>query len=256
MKKYVVSMMMGFLFLVPLTSSAFTSEHPGCGGDCRECRTLEKKEAEGIIKKAVPAGTVLDVKMAPVRGLWQIDFDVEGKHGVVFLDFLKNNLVVVQQIIPVESIGKPAVQRKIDFSKLPLKEALVMGPKSAKKKVAVFTDPDCPFCRKLHEEIKQVLAKRHDVAFYVFLRPLPMHGKDAIDKAQAITCAKSLALLDDALSGKAVPKPTCGNEQVEKNNALADSLEFRGTPVLVREDGMVNPGYLPAEQLSAWIDGK
>ncbi len=256
MKKYVISMMMGVLFLVPLTSGAFTSEHPGCGGDCRECHSLDKKEAEGLIKKAVPAGAVLDVKMAPVRGLWQIDFDVEGKHGVVFLDFLKQNLVVVQQIIPIESLGKPAAQRKVEFSKLPLNEALVMGPKRAKKKVAVFTDPDCPFCRKLHEEIKHVLAKRHDVAFYIFLRPLPMHGKDAVDKAQAVICAKSLTLLDEALSGKAVPKPTCGNEQVAKNNALADSLEFRGTPVLVREDGMVNPGYLPAEQLSAWIDGK
>ena len=255
MKKHVVIMMVVILLLVPLTSRAFTSEHPGCGGDCRECHTLEKKEAEGIIKKAVPAGTVLDVKMAPVRGLWQIDFDVEGKHGVVFLDFLKKNLLVVQQIIPVESIGKPSAQRTIDFSKLPLKEALVMGPKSAKKKIVVFTDPDCPFCRKLHDEIKQVLAKRHDVAFYIFLRPLSMH-KDAYKKAQTILCAKSLTLLDEALAGKAMPEPTCGKEQVEKNNALADSLEFRGTPVLVREDGMVNPGYLSAEQLSTWIDGK
>jgi thiol:disulfide interchange protein DsbC len=83
-----------------------------------------------------------------------------------------------------------------------------------------------------------------------------MHGQDAYKKAQAIVCAKSSTLLDDALSGKAVPEPTCGNEQIEKNNALADSLEFRGTPTIVREDGMVNPGYLPAEQLSAWIDGK
>jgi thiol:disulfide interchange protein DsbC len=255
MKKYVVSMMAGLLFLVPLTSGAFSSEHPGCGGDCRECHTLDKKEAEGIIKKAVPTGVVLDVKLAPVRGLWQIDFDVEGKHAVVFLDFLKNHLVVVQQIIPIESLGKPAAQRKIEFSKLPLKEALVMGPKHAKKKVAVFTDPDCPFCQKLHVEIKQVLAKRHDVAFYIFLHPLAMH-KDAYKKAQAIICANSLALLDDALSGKAVPEPACPGGQVDKNIALADSLEFHGTPTLVREDGMVNAGYLPAEQLSAWIDGK
>jgi thiol:disulfide interchange protein DsbC len=255
MKKHVISMMLGLLFLVPLTSSAFSPEHPGCGGDCRECHTLDKKEAEEIIKKAVPTGVVVDVKMAPVRGLWQVDFDVDGKHAVVFLDFLKQHLVVVQQIVPIESLGKPAAQRKIEFSKLPLKEALIMGPKHAKKKVAVFTDPDCPFCQKLHVEIKQVLAKRHDVAFYIFLRPLAMH-KDAYKKAQAIICAGSLALLDDALSGKAVPEPTCPGGQVDKNIALADSLEFRSTPTLVREDGMVNAGYLPAEQLSAWIDGK
>jgi thiol:disulfide interchange protein DsbC len=257
MKKYVLSIMAGLLFLVPLTSSAFTSEHPGCGGDCKECHSMEKKEAEGIVKKGIPNGNVTDVKMAPVPGLWQIDFDAEGKHGTFFVDFAKKHLLVVQQIVAIDEMGKPAPQRKIEFAKLPLKEALVMGPKSAKKKVVVFTDPDCPFCRKLHEEIKRVLAKRHDVAFYIFLRPLPMH-KDSPRKAQAILCEKSLALLDDALSGKPVPEPACSTAgaEVEKNNKLADSLELRSTPTLVREDGLVNAGYLPAEQLSSWIDGK
>jgi thiol:disulfide interchange protein DsbC len=257
MKKYVVSMMVGFLLLVPLTSSAFTSEHPGCGGDCKECHSMEKKEAEGIIKKGVPGASVTDVKMAPVPGLWQIDFDAEGKHGTFFVDFAKKHLLIVQQIVTIDEIGKPAAQRKIEFSKLPLKGALVMGPKHAKNKVVVFTDPDCPFCRKLHVEIKQVLAKRHDVAFYIFLRPLPMH-KDSPRKAQAILCEKSLALLDAALEGKPLPEPSCSGagKQVDKNGALADSLDLRTTPTLVRGDGMVNPGYLPADQLSAWIDGK
>ncbi len=260
MKKYLVSAIVGFVLLVPFISSGFTSEHPGCGGDCLECHSLDKKEANGIIKTIVPGGAVADVKMAPVKGLWQIDFDVEGKHGVVFLDFLKQHLVVVQQIITVSPAGKAAepAPKKIDFSKLPLKEALVMGPKHAKKKIVVFTDPDCPFCRKLHVELKKVLEKRHDVAFYLFLRPLPMHGKDANDKAQAILCTKSLALLDDALSGKPLPAPSCSTaaKEIEKNNALADSLGLRSTPTLVREDGTVSVGEPPAEQFSAWIDGK
>jgi thiol:disulfide interchange protein DsbC len=119
----------------------------------------------------------------------------------------------------------------------------------------VFTDPDCPFCKKLHEEIKQVLAKRSDVAFYVIPYPLPMH-KDAYKKVQSILCGKSLALLDDAFSGKALPEPVCPNEQVEKNIALAKELGFNGTPTLVRDDGIVLSGYRPAEQLSEWIDGK
>jgi len=257
MKKYLVSMMVVFLFLVPLTANSFTSEHPGCGGDCKECHSMEKKEAEAIIKKGIPDGNVTGVKMADVPGLWQIDVDADGKHGVFFVDFEKKHLLVVQQIVAIDEIGKPAAPRKIDFSRLPLKEALVMGPKHAKKKVAVFTDPDCPYCRKLHAEIKQVLATRHDVAFYIFLRPLPMH-KDSPRKAQAILCEKSLVLLDDALSGKSVPDPSCSTAvaEIEKNTKLADSLELRSTPTLVREDGLVNAGYLPADRLSAWIDGK
>ncbi len=254
MKKLAIGMIVGILFLAPLMARGFGGEHPGCGGDCRECHAMDKKEAEGIIKKGIPNATVADVKLAVVPGLWQIDFNVEGKQETLFVDFSKKYLLVVQRIVALEEKGP----QKIDFSKLPLQEALVMGPKRAKKKVAIFTDPDCPYCRKLHVELKQVLAKRHDVAFYIFLRPLPMHGQDANDKAQEILCKKSLALLDDALNGKPLPKPSCSTAaaEVEKNNKLADSLGLRGTPTLIREDGTVNFGVLPAEQLSAWIDGK
>jgi thiol:disulfide interchange protein DsbC len=256
MKKNMVMIIMGLLLLMPFTSSAFSGQ--GCAGDCKDCHKLDKKEAEGIVKKLNPALTVTDVKQASVKSLWEIDVDAgEGKRGPIFLDYSKKNLIIVSNIIPVDTIGKPAPQRKIDFSKLPLKDALLMGPKNAKKKIAVFTDPDCPYCRRLHEEIKTVLAKRQDVAFYIFLRPLPMH-KEAPKKVEAILCEKSLTLLDDALAGKSVPEPSCKNskEAMAKIVALADSLEFRGTPTLVREDGLVNPGYLPADQLSNWIDGK
>jgi thiol:disulfide interchange protein DsbC len=255
----IVLILSGLLAVLPFTSGAFSSsEHPGCSGDCRECHNLDKKEAEAIIKKLNPSLKVLEVKSSQVKSLWQIEVDAgEGKKGPIFLDFSKKNLLVVNQIIPVDSIAQPAPPRKIDFSKLPLKEALVVGPKNAKKKVAVFTDPDCPYCRKLHEEIKILESKRNDVAFYIFLRPLPMH-KDAAKKSEAILCEKSLALLDDALAGKTVPERSCekGREQIEKNNTLANDLDFKGTPTMVREDGLVNAGYLPADQLSAWVDGK
>ncbi len=260
MKKHalITLILFGLLVALPFASGAFSSEHPGCSGDCRECHSLDKKEAEAIVKKLNPAFSVIEVKPSQVKSLWQIEVDAgEGKRGPLFLDFSKKNLLVINQIIPVENIGKPAPERKIDFSKLPLKDALMMGAKNAKKKVAVFTDPDCPYCRKLHEEMKIVLSKRKDVAFYIFLRPLPMH-KEAPKKVEAILCEKSIALLDDALSGKTVPEHSCakGREQMEKNTSLANDLDFRSTPTMVRDDGLVNTGALPADQLSEWIDGK
>lgn len=261
MKKYflMIFILIGCVCIAPFSSCAFSgADGRGCGGNCRDCHTLPKKDAEAIIKKLNPELKVVDVKQAPVNSLWQIDVDAgQGKRGPVYLDFSKKNLLVVQQIIPVESIGKKPPERTIRFSSLPLESALVMGPKSAKHKVAVFTDPDCPYCRKLHEEMRTVLKKRKDTAFYIFLRPLAMH-KDAFRKSEAILCEKSLDLLDAAMAGKPMPAPSCSNAkaEVEKNNALADSLEFRGTPMIVREDGQVNQGLLPADQLSAWIDKK
>ncbi len=125
MKKQVLMLLIlaGLLGLMPVSSGAFSSgDHPGCGGDCRECHKLEKKEAQEIVKKLNPGLTVTDVKTAQVKSLWEIDVDAgDGKRGPIFLDFSKKHLLVVQQIIPVESIGKQAPQRKISFSKLPLK---------------------------------------------------------------------------------------------------------------------------------------
>jgi thiol:disulfide interchange protein DsbC len=216
------------LILIPalaLTAQAF----PPKKGDkaCIDCHKLDKKDAEVIVKKVVPTGTVTDVKLSPIKGVWQIDVDAgEGKHGALYLDFSKKYLVA-GQIVPVESIGRQTPQ-KVEVSKIPLENAIFLGSKDAPKKVIVFSDPDCP---------------------------LPMH-KDAFKKAQAVQCSKSAEMLDDAFSGKTVPEPTCPPDQIEKNKALAASLNFNGTPVMVRDDGTVHSGYLLEQQLLDWIDKK
>lgn len=253
MKKVIAFMILVLAFLIPFTTNAFSS-HEGCAGNCIDCHKLEKKEAEEIIKKIAPNGQVTEIKLSPAKGLWQIEVNAGDRQGTLYIDFSKKYLIA-GQIVPIDSIGKPAPERSVDFSQIPLKDAVVLGPKNAKKKVVVFTDPDCPYCRKLHDEMKQVLAKRKDVAFYIFLFPLEMH-KDAYKKVQAILCEKSPTLLDDAFAGKPLSEPKCGNEAVEKNKALAKSLSFTGTPTLVREDGKVLSGTRPADVLSNWIDGK
>jgi thiol:disulfide interchange protein DsbC len=254
MKSYKSIMIMAMLILLPISSFAF----PAKKGDkaCTECHKLDKKDAEAIVKKVAPTGTVTEIKMSPVKGVWQVEVEAgEGKKGTLYLDFSKKYLMA--QIIPVESIGKQPPARKVDVSKIPLDDAIVLGAATATKKVIVFTDPDCPYCRQLHEIMKQVVAKHSDVSFALIMNPLPMH-KDSPKKAQTILCTKSVAILDDAFSGKAVPEPaaTCTAAAVEKSIALARSLEFSGTPTLVRDDGMVLSGYLPEDKLMDWIDKK
>ncbi len=254
MKSYKSIMIMAILILLPVSTFAF----PVKKGDkaCTECHKLEKKDAEAIVKKVAPTGTITEIKMSPIKGVWQVDVDAgEGKKGSLYLDFSKKYLIA--QIIPVESIGKQPPARKVDVSKIPLDDAIVLGSATATKKVIVFTDPDCPYCRQLHEIMKQVVTKHTDVSFALIMNPLPMH-KDSPKKVQTILCTKSVSILDDAFSGKAVPEPaaTCTTAAVERSTALARSLEFNGTPTLVRDDGVVLSGFLPEEQLLKWIDKK
>ena len=78
--------------------------------------------------------------------------------GPLYLDFSKKFLIA-GQIVPVEALGKqaPALPKKVDISKIPLENAIVLGAKGAAKKIIVFSDPDCPYCRELHKIIKQIL---------------------------------------------------------------------------------------------------
>ncbi len=250
MKKISLLIIGCLIMLPPLSAHAFKMKK---GQDCMDCHKLNVKDAQIIIEKAVPGGKVVEVKASPIKGVWQIDVQRGEQRGAVLLDYSKKYLA--GQIVPVDQLGKQPPQRKVDFSKIPLTDAIVLGETKAKIKVIVFTDPDCPFCRELHPIMKQIIAKRSDIVFYLILNPLPMH-KDAYKKAQAVLCSKSLTMLDDAFSGKAVPEPACPADAVERSKALADSHGFNGTPTLVREDGTVLSGYLPEEKLLEWIDKK
>jgi thiol:disulfide interchange protein DsbC len=250
-KKILMVFAAASLLSAPMLSDAFAPKK----GDkpCIECHKLDKKIASEIVSKIVPNGKVLNVKDAPFKGAWLIEVEKDGQHGAVFLDYSKKFLI--GQVVPLESIGKPAPTRKVDVSKISLENAVLYGSTTAAKKVIVFSDPDCPYCRELHKVMSQIIAKRKDIAFEIILNPLPMH-KDAYKKAQAIVCTKSAQLLDDAFSGKAVPEPTCPADKVEQNKALAQSLEFNGTPTLVRDDGLVLSGFLPEDKLIDWIEKK
>jgi thiol:disulfide interchange protein DsbC len=249
-KKFVLLLAVSLMFAAPTTTHAFAPKK----GDkpCIECHKLDKKTASEIVDKAIPDGKVLDIKDAPFKGVWLIEVEKNGQRGAVFLDFSKKFLI--GQVVPVAALQNQA-PRNVDVSKIPLENAVLFGSKTAKKKVIVFSDPDCPYCRKLHIVMKEVIAKRPDIAFEIILNPLPMH-KDAFKKAQAIVCSKSTEMLDEAFTGKNVPEPTCPPDKVEKNKALAQSLGFTGTPTLVRDDGTVLSGYLPEDKLIDWIDKK
>jgi thiol:disulfide interchange protein DsbC len=228
--------------LMPISAQAFKLKE---GQDCLTCHKLKKAEAQDIVDRIpVPNGKVVDIKSAPIKGLWQIDVQKGEQRGAVFVDFSKKY-----------AVGFQPIPQRVAFSKIPLSDALVVGPAKAKKKVIVFTDPDCPYCRELHPVMKRIIEKREDIVFYVILNPLPMH-KEAFKKAQAVLCTKSLTMLDDAFSGKAVPEPTCPADAVQRTTALAKSLGFNSTPLLVREDGTVLPGFLQEGDLLNWIDKK
>lgn len=225
---------------------------PGCMGSCTDCHTLTKQDAGKLLKTDKFKAEIKDVRTGPIKGLWEVELNQGDKSFIVYIDFAKKHLVE-GKFTPLEEIGKSAELKKIDLKKIPLEGAVVMGNPKAEKKIIVFDDPDCPYCKKLHEEIRVILKKRKDVAFYIKMFPLPMH-KDAHQKSLSIACGKSLKLLDDAFAGKKLPKPECDTKEVDNNLKLGAELGIKGTPAIIFPDGRLLPGYVDADALMGMID--
>ena len=229
------------------------------GEDCTKCHVLKKEEAAALLKDIIPNVKILAIKPSPLRSLWEIDVESNNKKGPLYLDITKKYLIS-GQIVDIK--GKKNLTQeageelnKIDVSKVPLGDAIVMGDKNAKKRVIVFTDPDCPFCSKLHSELKKVIAERKDIVFFIKMFPLPIH-KEAAEKAKAIVCEKSLPLLEAAFEKKPVAKPKCKTSAVDDNIALGKKVGITGTPTLVMPDGRVVSGFRDANAIKALIDKK
>ena len=228
-------------------------EGKACGGDCVDCHTITKAEAGRLLKTDKFKATVTDIRMSPVKGLWQVELTRGDKRFRVHIDFAKKYLVEGPlDTTPLAEVGEQSLN-KVDLSKIPLGSAVVFGNPKAKLKVIIFDDPDCGYCAKLHTEVKQILKKRSDVAFFIKLYPLATHP-EAYAKSKAIVCENSPKLLEDAFAGKPIEKPKCDTTEVDDNIKLAGELGITGTPAIIFPDGRLLPGYVPAQALLDLLD--
>ncbi|MDP2158590.1 MAG: DsbC family protein [Nitrospirota bacterium] len=260
MKKYLIIGLFIVLFYAPegaLPTKAFALG--GCEEDCMKCHTMSTQDVQQILAKlGAPEAKPLDIKVSAVKGLWEVIIEDRGTKGVMYIGFSKRH-VIAGPVFEVdtgmnktqetfERVNRDLV-RYVDYAKIPLDKSLIIGQKNAQYKVVVFTDPDCPYCAKVHEEIKKVVAERKDIAFYIKLMPLPMHP-DAFWKSQSMLCMNSVQLLEDNFAKKEIPKPDCDNKlEIEANIKLASELGITGTPTLVFPDGMVAIGGKDAKAI-------
>jgi len=134
---------------------------------------------------------------------------------------------------------------KIKFESLPLQDAIKIVKGSGARKMAVFTDPDCPYCKRLEEAAD----KLKNVTIYVLPFPLPMHP-GAVPKAESVYCAKSPAdAWSDMMLRDKDPKVAKCKNPVASIKAAAQKLGISGTPTIYFEDGTQASGALPTEAL-------
>lgn len=126
---------------------------------------------------------------------------------------------------------------------------MVIFPAQGEKRarVYVFTDIDCPYCQKLHEEVDALNKAGVEVAYLAFPRSGP--GGATASRMDQIWCADDrLAAMESALDGDPVKADACQTPVLEQL-ALGQKLGVTGTPAMITETGDLLPGYMPAERL-------
>jgi thiol:disulfide interchange protein DsbC len=237
------------------STNLFAMSSDGCGaGSCADCHSISKQEVSRLLGNMVDE--VNTVEFAEVPGMWVADVKKDNKKLPVFIDFSKQYLIsgnVIRLADKTNVTRKRAQQmHTVDINSIPLADALLMGSPNARHKAIVFTDPECPYCKKLHDEMKEVIKRAPDIAFLIKLFPLPMHP-EAHGISQSIVCNNSMEYLELSFAGKPVPAPNCQIPVVDETIEIGKKLGVRSTPTIILPDGLVIPGYRPAEALLAII---
>jgi len=140
---------------------------------------------------------------------------------------------------------------KVDFSTLPLAQAVKLVKGNGARKMAVFEDPNCGYCKKLHKELTTL----DNVTVYTFL--FPILAPDSVTKANNVWCAKDQATVWTDWMNKGIEPPAATCETpIEKNLALGQKLAVQGTPAIFFESGSRVNGYVPAARLNQELDRK
>ena len=133
------------------------------------------------------------------------------------------------------------------WDQLPLDLAIKKVKGTGARKLAVFSDADCPFCARLENDLKSI----DNVTIYTFLFPIDQLHPDAARKSRQIWCAPDRQKAWDAFfeSGTLPDNKGDCKDPIQATAALGQKLRVTATPTLVFADGSVIPGALPAQQL-------
>jgi thiol:disulfide interchange protein DsbC len=206
-----------------------------------------------LLASRFPEVQVTDIQPSPLPGI----YSVFSPDSVVYAD-RTGEYVIAGTLIATRTktdLSKEALDEhdSIKFDQLPIENAIKTVRGTGERTIAVFADPDCPYCHNLEKE----LAGLTDVTIYTFLYPLTSLHPDARNKAHAIWCApdRSEAWHDWMILDKGAPASSedCKQDPIEAVMTLGSTLKINSTPVIFLENGHRISGTRSAAQLNALL---
>jgi len=208
---------------------------------------------EAEIRKNLPARipqfpAIDEVAKSPVPGLYEVR--VNGAQ--IFYTDEQGNYLIQGSLIDVKSRKNLTEERveklsEVAFDKLPLQDAIKIVRGNGKRKLAVFEDPNCGYCKRFEKDMKTV----DNVTVYLFL--YPVLGADSTVKSRDIWCSKDKGKAwNDWMEASAKPATaaaSCDVAALQRNVEFGRKYNITGTPTLIFSNGTRTPGAIPAEQV-------
>lgn len=208
------------------------------------------ERVRAAIKALVPEAKVDQVEKSVLPGFYEVVMggqviyvSGDGKYvvsGVVWDAAARKNLTEARY----------AGIRKAALANVPADKRIIFPAKNAKYSVTVFTDIDCGYCRRLHQEMAQYnnLGITVEYLFY----PRAGKGSEAWNKAVSVWCADDHnGAMTAAKNGEPIPNKTDCSNPVEADYDLGQKIGVSGTPAVITADGTQIGGYLPPDQMLA-----
>lgn len=206
----------------------------------------EYKSIKEMVSKTFPEMEIGGFKPSPIPNILEFNLGAQvlyvSKDGRFLFQGDIYDLVSQQNVTEISE----QVSRVTNLEKLGEDNMLVYKAKDQKRFITVFTDIDCPYCRRLHEEVTQYQEKGISVR-YLFL---PFKGKKSLEKSISVWCSKNpQEALDNAKNGRRVRNASC-DHPIEKHMAVGRDFGVRGTPAIVLDNGEMVPGYRPVDDIA------
>lgn len=205
------------------------------------------------LKEVLPEMEVDNVSPSPIAGLYEVMVGTQLMYvtgdGRYFVD---GRIVDLEKR---EDLTEPrlAEARLRAISKLGDDQMIVFAPdEEVRHTVTVFTDIDCGYCRKLHQEMDGYNDEGIRIRYLFY--PRAGKGSPSYEKAVSVWCADDRrAAMTAAKAGEKIPSKDCATP-IDQHVALGQSLAIRGTPALLLDSGDLVPGYVEPKRLAALLD--
>lgn len=206
----------------------------------------EAEIRKNLAEKIPQFANIDEVRRAPMPGLWEVR--VNGLD--IFYTDEQGNYLIQGNLIDVKARRNLTEERveklsQVDFDKLPLNDAFKIVRGNGKRRLAVFEDPNCGYCKQFERDMVKV----DNVTVYLFL--YPVLGPDSHVKSRAIWCGKDRvkAWNDWMLHGLKPDSSECDTTAIQRNVEFGRKHNITGTPTLIFADGSRTPGAVPATEV-------